>query len=96
MKTEVYSWRVSRDLKENLEQAARSRKKPVASILDEAARQWLEKNSPCCTDDAVQQQMRDALMKCVGTFADGNRYGSENVSRSVKEILRRKHDRHAR
>jgi hypothetical protein len=41
MKTEVYSWRVSPDIKTGLEREARRRKMSVSAVLDLAAREWL-------------------------------------------------------
>ena len=50
MKTEVYSWRVSSDLKPDLEREAHSRKASLASLLDTAAREWLKE---CRRHDTV-------------------------------------------
>jgi hypothetical protein len=41
MKTEVYSWRVSTNVKAGLEREARRRKTSVSAILDMAAQEWL-------------------------------------------------------
>ena len=43
MKTEVYSWRVSADLKTGLEREARRRKISLSAALDLAAQEWLNK-----------------------------------------------------
>ena len=43
MKTEVYSWRVSTELKTGLEREARRRKISLAAALDIAAHEWLTK-----------------------------------------------------
>ena len=51
MKTEVYSWRVSTDLKTGLEREARRRKISLAKALDLAAEEWLKK-SGADDDDA--------------------------------------------
>ena len=42
MKSEVYSWRVSTELKSGLEREARRRKISVSAVLDLAAREWLK------------------------------------------------------
>ncbi len=43
MKAEVYSWRVSADLKTRLEREARRRKVSLSAVLNLAARDWLKK-----------------------------------------------------
>lgn len=45
MKTEVYSWRLSSELKSDLERAARHRRVPLSSVLEEAARKWLSESA---------------------------------------------------
>ena len=42
MKSRVYSWRLSEDLKSDLEREARERKLSVSSLLEQAARELLE------------------------------------------------------
>ena len=44
MKTEVYSWRVSSELKTSLEREARRRGISVFAALAAAVREWLEKS----------------------------------------------------
>ena len=46
MKTEVYSWRVSTDLKMSLEREARRRRAALSAVLDMTAREWLNKAAP--------------------------------------------------
>ncbi|HEV2278780.1 MAG TPA: hypothetical protein VGS02_11420 [Acidobacteriaceae bacterium] len=96
MRSEVYSWRLPRELKTSLEQAARSRKKPVSSILDEAAREWLEKNAPSQNDEAEQRRRREALMKCAGIISGGDPRRSEKVREIVRARLRERHGRRSR
>ncbi len=45
MKSKVYSWRVSTELKTKLEREARRRKTSFSDILDLAAREWLTKSA---------------------------------------------------
>jgi hypothetical protein len=42
MKTEVYNWRVSTDLKTSLKREARLRNTPVSALLDLAVRELLD------------------------------------------------------
>ncbi|MBZ5606697.1 MAG: hypothetical protein LAP38_00455 [Acidobacteriia bacterium] len=92
MKTEVYSWRVSTDLKTGLEREARRRKISLSAVLDLAAREWLTKSGADSESDEAQQRLHRAASKYLGAFASGDAHRSENVRRSVRQRLRR-HDR---
>jgi len=49
MKSEIYSWRVSTDIKTNLEREARRRGMSLAAVLDLAAEEWLKRAQPGMT-----------------------------------------------
>jgi hypothetical protein len=91
MKTEVYSWRVSADLKSGLEREARRRKISVSAALDLAAREWLKNKH----EDSQQQQRRihEAAAKYVGALTGDDPYRSENASQIVRDKLRRRYGR---
>ena len=93
MKTEVYSWRVSTEIKTSLEREARRRKLSLASVLDLAAGEWLKKSAPMADDDAEQQRLQQAALKCFGVIAGGDPLRSENAARTIRERLRRQHGR---
>ena len=93
MKTEVYSWRVSRDLKTGLEREAHRRKISLAAVLDLAARDWLNKGGAETGGDERQLLLQKAALKCFGSLASGNAKRSENVRQAVRQRLRRHHDR---
>jgi hypothetical protein len=94
MKTEVYSWRVSTDLKIGLECEARRRKKSLSSILDLAARDWLSKaGTEIREDDEEQVRLRNAASNCLGTLASGDAHRSENAKQAIRQRLRQRHDR---
>jgi hypothetical protein len=93
MKTEVYSWRVSTDLKTELEREAQRRKLSLAAVLDLAARDWLSKGSGEAGDDEEQLRLQKAALKCFGAFAGGEASRSDNVSQSVRKKLRRHYGR---
>ena len=94
MKTEVYSWRVSADLKSDLEREARRQNVPVSAILDQAARQWL-KNALASGAEEQEEQRRlhREAEKCFGTIALGDPNLSTKVSQVVRERLRAKYGR---
>ena len=89
MKSEVYSWRVSTDLKTGLEREARRRKISVSAVLDLAARDWLNKGEA----DEEQPRLHKTASKCFGSLASGNAHRSENARQAVRQRLRRHHDR---
>ena len=93
MKTEVYSWRVSSDVKTSLEQAARRRKISMSAVLDAAARAWLENNATDNDAEEEQRRLHMAASKWLGALASGNAQRSETASRAVRERLLRRHGR---
>ena len=93
MKTEVYSWRVSPDIKTGLEREARRRKMSVSAALDLAAREWLLKTSVTNEDDEGQYRLKKAASRWLGALASGDAQRSEKVSRTVRQRLRRAYGR---
>jgi hypothetical protein len=93
MKSEVYSWRVSTDLKTGLEREARRRKISVSAALDSAARDWLKKIGAEIEGDEEQSRLHNAASKCFGVLASGNAHRSEATRQAVRQRLRRRHDR---
>jgi hypothetical protein len=93
MKTEVYSWRLSRELKTELERAARSRKVRVSAILDSAVREWLAKNAQDIAGDEEQKRLHAAVEPLLGAFAGRNPRRSEMVREIVRKSLARKYGR---
>jgi hypothetical protein len=93
MKSEVYSWRVSTDLKTGLEREARRRKISLSAVLDLAARDWLNKGGTETESDAEQLRLQKAASTCFGALASGNPHRSENVREDVRQRLRQRHGR---
>ena len=93
MKTEVYSWRVSTDLKTGLEREARRRKTSLSAVLDLAARDWLSKGDPKVEGDVEQVSLQKAAAKCFGAFAGNDAHRSEKARQVLRERLRQRHDR---
>ena len=89
MKTEVYSWRVSPDIKTGLEREARRRKISLSAALDLAAREWLLKTSMANEDDEGQDRLKKAASRWFGALASGGAQRSEKVSQTVRQRLRR-------
>ncbi len=93
MKTEVYSWRVSTEVKTELEREARRRKTSLSGILDLAAREWLNKSGAENEGDEEQMRLQTAALQCFGAFAGDDAYRSENARQEVRRRLRlRRHN----
>jgi hypothetical protein len=93
MKTEVYSWRVSAELKTGLELEARRRKISLSAALDLAARDWLKKGGSDIENDEEQIRLRNAALECCGAFEGGDAYRAENTRNTVRRRLRLNHGR---
>ncbi|HEX5758388.1 MAG TPA: hypothetical protein VF121_04300 [Thermoanaerobaculia bacterium] len=93
-KTEVYSWRLSPRLKTELEEAARAERKSLAELLEQIAREWLERSHPGDESDEERTlRLRAAAMKFVGVLNGEVPGRAENVSREVRARLRRRYGR---
>ena len=93
MKTEVYSWRVSSDVKTSLEREARRRKISMSAALDAAAREWLQKSAAANEGDGEQRRLQKEASKWLGALASGNAQRSETASQDVRDRLRRHYGR---
>ena len=91
MKTAVYSWRLSDELKSDLEREARLRKLPVSVILEDAARDWLRRaNSSTESDEERQRRLHEASERCFGVVETTYPGSSERVREIVRERVRRR------
>ena len=94
MKSEVYSWRLSRDLKCELEEAACREGVSIAQLLERIVREWLKTRAAAAADDeAEQERLRAVAMRYIGTLRSGDPDLSEKVSERVREGLLRAHAR---
>jgi hypothetical protein len=93
MKTQIYTWRLSADLKTDLAQEARRRKMSLSAVLDLAARDWLNKSGVKADDDEEQKRLHAAASKCFGALAGGDPHRSEKVSEIMRDRLRKQHGR---
>lgn len=87
MKTDVYSWRVSRARKAALEEAARAERTSVAELLDRATDELIRsRRERTGTDEREQARLRRAAMRFVGAC-----HGDDpNRSRQARVRLRGK------
>jgi predicted transcriptional regulator len=93
MKSEVYSWRLSSELKSDLEREARLRKMPVSSVLETAVRDWLKRGDRDVPEDEAQRKLHAAAAPCFGVFASGNSRRAETARDVLRTRLRRRHAR---
>ena len=94
MKGEVYSWRLSRELKDDLEEAARREGLSLARLLERIARDWLKARSSAAEDDeAEQERIRARAMRFVGSIQGGDPDRAANARERVREVLARKYGR---
>jgi hypothetical protein len=93
MKTEVYSWRVSTEIKTGMEQEARRRDISLSAALDLAAKDWLAKAG--AANDPAEEQLRlhRAASECFGVLSSGDARRSEKARQAVQQRLRRRHGR---
>ena len=92
-KSEVFSWRLTPELKGELEAAARAEKTTVAAVLERVVRDWLATRQPSAEEDAEQQRrLRARVMKAVGTISlDIGSATNERVREVMGEHLMRKY-----
>jgi hypothetical protein len=93
MKTEVYSWRVSTEVKTSLERAARSRKVSLSAVLDMAAREWLMKSGSEGDDGETQQELHQTASQFLGVLASGDAKRSETARDALRKRLRLRYGR---
>jgi hypothetical protein len=94
MKGEVYSWRRSRELKDDLEQEARKEGVSLSRLLERIARDWLKARGSAAEDDeAEQERLRAIALQFAGTLCSGDPDLSEKVSERVRERLLQAHAR---
>ena len=93
MKTEVYSWRLSEELKSDLEREAHLRKVSVSSVLETAVRDWLKKSNTDAPDDQAQRKLRRASARCLGVLTGLNSRRAETAREVVRRRLRQRYAR---
>jgi hypothetical protein len=93
MKTEVYSWRVSSELKQSLEREARRRKASISSILDAAAREWLAKSRASIADDEEQKRLHAAIEPLLGSISRDIPYSPEILRETIRRRVNQRYGR---
>ena len=89
----MYSWRVTKDLKLELEREARLRDVTVSSILDAAVRDYLDQSAADNSWPEVQEKLHASAAKTIGVMAGTDRQRSTKVRGLVRERLRQRYGR---
>ena len=93
MKTVVYSWRLTPARKANLERIARRRKLKIAQVLDIAVDEWLARQADEIADDEEQKRLHAFAQRYIGVIRGNDPHRSANVTKLVRQSLRRKYAR---
>jgi len=92
-KTEVYSWRLSTDLKMRLEAAARDEKSSVGAVLEQVVREWLKRRKPSDEEEGEQQRrLHKRAQRAIGTVSiEVPSATNEEVRKVMGEYLEEKY-----
>jgi hypothetical protein len=94
MKTDVYSWRVSRARKAALEEAARAERTSVAELLNRATDELIRsRHERASADEREQVRVRRAAMRFVGACHGGDPDRSRQLRVRLREKLARRRAR---
>jgi len=93
MKTEVYSYRLTRGRKAKLEHAARHRKVKIAQVLDMALDEWFSKHEREIASDEEQKRLHAIAQRIIGVSKGNDPNRSANVSKRMRENLGRQYGR---
>jgi len=93
MRTEIYSWQVSREMKSELEREARRRKLFLSAVLDLAASEWLKNSAAGADAEEEQERIRRSAAESFGCLAGAGGSRSANVRGAVRERLRKHYGR---
>lgn len=88
-KTEVYSWRLSRDMKISLEEAALRKQKSISQLLETIVNEWLAESYQAgdSRDDEEQARLQEAAATCFSAFGSENPERSESIRQELRARL---------
>ncbi|HUG81037.1 MAG TPA: hypothetical protein VML01_05205 [Bryobacterales bacterium] len=93
-KTEVYSWRLSPQTKAALEREARRESVSLAALLERITQEWLaEQRAENGSDASEQARLHRTAAATFGTIAGGNPHRAEAAKQTIRDTLKRRHDR---
>jgi hypothetical protein len=89
-KNEIYTWRLSSELKAVLEEAARDEGTSLAEILDRAVTQWLTEHGGRNSDEQTQQRLHAAASATFGKIHGGDPLRSTTVRQQIRAKMQQK------
>ena len=90
MKSEVYSWRLSSELKRDLERAARDEGVPVSRLLERVTQDWLAQRRS--EDEAEQARIWKRMEKAIGKISmGGGPWTNDKVRKVIQDKLAKKY-----
>jgi hypothetical protein len=92
-KSEVYSWRVSPELKSALEQEARKEGSSLADLLEKLAREWLEiRRRALANEEHGQERLHAAARTTLGAIRGGRPRRSEQARDLIRQRVRKRRE----
>jgi hypothetical protein len=88
-KSEVYSWRLSRETKVVLEEEARRQHTSLAAVLDRIVQEWRRRAERPDDDSAEQIRLHAAAAKSFGRIAGKHPYSAARTREVIRQRLRR-------
>ena len=92
-KTEVYSWRITPQIKRSLEREARREGTSVSVLLERIAKEWILLRQDRDDDAEVQRRLRDSATKTIGSISGKNPNRSEQARATVRKRISLRHGR---
>ncbi|PZR73388.1 MAG: hypothetical protein DLM52_11190 [Chthoniobacterales bacterium] len=94
-KSEVYSWRVSPQMKRALEEAARRQKQTISALLEKIVAQSFRNGVEGWKEDeaALQERLHAAGLAAIGKIKSGRTHRSKRVRQDLRRKLQGKHER---
>ncbi len=93
MKSEVYSWLLSRYLKSDLEREARLRRLSRSALLDSAVSEWLKRNNGELSGNEAQRKLHASASRCLDAITGRNARRAETAREAIRKRLRSRHVR---
>lgn len=89
-KSEVYSWRLTRDLKVALEEAARRDGVSLSALLERIASEWLAEDGTAIDDATEQERRHKKAAGWIGTVSGGDPTRSIRAQDHVRKRLKKR------
>jgi len=92
-KTEVYSWRISPQIKRTLEQEARREGTSVAVLLERITKEWILSRTDREGDDEKQAHLRASVNRTIGAISGSNPNRAAQARATIRKRILLRHGR---